>query len=215
MAVGMVGSSMGRADEAKASYTEALDADPVVTLPPSGVTSDMKAQYAEAKKAWNEKNARIAPPGWKSREAFDLASAGIAAEQAGQLDECIVKDKASISLDDQMRTRLHVAGCERRANKYVDAIRDANAALQEAIKRNDITSMNAGRAIIEELVKKLPHVTIVAPAGVPDVNVQFDDRPVAADKIGKQSAVDPGKHRVHAEAFVGGTHMIFDQSYDA
>ncbi len=169
-----------------------------------------------------EPGAEPAPPpaagqriaGWQSSEAFQLASAAVAADQVGRLDDCIAKNQASLKIEEQPRTRLHLASCETRSGKLIDALADSQKALKFGIERRDVPVMRAARARIEGLLNRIPHVTFVPPAGAVDVHVTFDDRPVPNESLTKRFSIDPGKHVVHAEGTIGNIPLSFDREYD-
>ena len=152
-------------------------------------------------------------PGWDNADAYQEAAAGLAADTAGKLDQCVTHDKASLELEEQPRTRLHLASCESRAGKLLDALQDAQKALEDGIKKRDVAVMGAARARIQRILPLIPHVTFVPPLGVDDATVTFDDRPVPTDALGKRFSVDPGKHTVHADGTQGGIPLAFDQEY--
>jgi hypothetical protein len=147
-------------------------------------------------------------------EWIQLATEGLKADLAGHLDECIAKDKKSLELEEQPRTRLHLASCERRSGHLIDALRDTQKALEDGIRKRDAAVMRAARERVEELLGRIPHVTFVPPAGVTDLTVTFDDRPVPATALTKKFSIDPGKHTVHAEGTQGGIPLTFEESYD-
>jgi hypothetical protein len=175
--------------------------------PPPVDTSNVAAQPAPTQHA-----GRI--PGWNSTEAFELASAGLTADLAGKLDECIAKDKKSLELEEQPRTRLHLASCERRSGHLIDALRDTQKALEDGIKKRDAPVMRAARERVEDLLARIPHVTFVPPAGVTDLNVTFDDRAVPQSALTKKFSIDPGSHKVHAEGTQNGIPLAFDETYN-
>ena len=152
--------------------------------------------------------------GWGSSEAFELASAGLKADLAGNLDECIAKDKKSLEIEEQPRTRLHLASCERRSGHLIDSLRDTQKALEDAIRRRDVPVMHAARERVQEILARIAHVTFVPPSGVTDLEVTFDDRSVPNDALTRKFSIDPGKHTVHAEGTQGGVPVGFDQTYD-
>ena len=53
---------------------------------------------------------------------------------------------------------------------------------------------------IAALEPKIPTLTLVAPSALPGFKATLDGEPVAADKLGQPLPLDPGKHKVHAEA---------------
>ena len=134
---------------------------------------------------------------------------------AGKLDECIQDDNQSLSLEEQPRTRLHLSSCERRSGKLIDALRDAQKALESGIQKKDIAVMKAARSRVQDLLVRIPHVTFQPPVGATDdLHVTFDDRDVPTDALTKRFSIDPGKHTVHAEGTLnGGVPLTFDQDY--
>ncbi|MDB4992903.1 MAG: hypothetical protein JWM74_335, partial [Myxococcaceae bacterium] len=154
-----------------------------------------------------------APPGWNSAEAFQLASAGVAADLAGKLDQCIEKDQASLKIEEQPRTRLHLASCENRSGKLLDALKDAQKALQLGIERRDSGVMTAARQRVQNIIPRIPHVTFIPPSGVTDLKVKFDDRPVPSDALKKKFSIDPGKHQVHADGTQNNVPLSYDEEF--
>jgi hypothetical protein len=152
--------------------------------------------------------------GWSSSEAFELASAAVAADQAGRLDDCITKNQASLKLEEQPRTRLHLASCEARSGKLIDALGDAQKALAAGIDKRDVAVMRAARARTTDLLARIAHVTFVPPQVATEVTVTFDQRPVPAESLAKRFSVDPGKHTVHADGTVNHIPLSFDQEYE-
>lgn len=221
VALGMVASQLGQADEAKSQFTLALRVDPAAKLRATGVTPNIRAQWALAAKtaappppAESPVEEAPIPEGWKSAEAFKLAKQGLEADQAGKLDECIAKDQASLELDEQPRTRLHLASCESRAGKLVEATKDAQKALEMGLQRRDAGVMKVARQRVKDLLDRIPHVTFAPPAGVTDLVVKFDDRPVPSNAFTKKFSVNPGKHQVIAEGLVNGLPATFEQEVD-
>lgn len=235
IALGMVSSQLGQADEAKQSFQNALSADAGAKLPSSGVTPNIRNQWDEVVKASSAAKAPAgggddppatpagggdepapgkAPPGWKSAEAFKYAYEALQAAEANKLDECTDKDKQSLKLEEQPRTRLHLASCEARAGKLVDALRDAQQALKVGLDRQDAALTKVARTRVKELLERIPHVTFVPPTGVNDLQVKFDDRPVPVDALTKKFSIDPGKHTVVAEGTVNGFASTFQEEID-
>ena len=220
VALGMVSSQLGQADEAKQNFKSAVGADPGAKLPSSGVTPGIKAQFEEASGAGGAAAAAAtgdeeAPaPAGSGNAAIKLMLEALKADQEGRLEECIEKDKAALKLEEQPRARLHLASCESRSGKLVDALKDAQKALEVGIAKRDSGVMKVARTRVKELLDRIPHVTFVPPPGVLDLSVKFDDRPVPIEALTKKFSVDPGKHRVVAEGGVNGFPATFDEEYD-
>lgn len=234
--LGMVASQMGQKAEALSHFQTALQLDPGAQLPPR-TTPDIRSQWEEAKAggggaAGGGDNtgggdqgapppaapppggaapARI--PGWNNPEAFQHASAGLAADMAGKLDECLDEDKKSLELEEQPRTRLHLSSCEARSEHLLDALQDAQKALEDGIKKRDPAVTKIARERVEQLLRRIPHVTFTMPQGVDNLVVTFDDRPVPINALTKRFSIDPGDHTVHAEGTQNGIPLSLDEKY--
>lgn len=222
IALGMVSAQQGQTEEAKQSFKNALSSDPGAKLPSTGVTPAIRS-------AWDDVKGTSAPAAGEAAGANgageEPAETGIAAtvplirdalkaDQEGKLDVCIEKDKAALKIDNAARTRLHLASCEARSGKLVDALNDARKALESALQRRDQNVMRVARKRAEELLERIPHVTFDAPKDVDDLTVKFDDRNVPKDAYTKKFSVDPGKHTVIAEGTVNGFNAHFEEEYD-
>ncbi|HWL86475.1 MAG TPA: DUF3570 domain-containing protein, partial [Polyangiaceae bacterium] len=152
-------------------------------------------------------------PGWNNADAFQFASAGLNADLAGHLDQCIDNDKKSLDLEEKPRTRLHLASCENRSGKLIDALKDMQKALKSGIEQKDVAVMRAARQRVQDLVPRIPHVTFEPPSEVTDLMVRFDDREVKGE-LTKKFSVDPGKHQVHAEGTANGNSLVYDEEIE-
>jgi hypothetical protein len=132
----------------------------------------------------------------------------------GKLEVCIEKNRASLKIEEQPRTRLHLSSCETRAGHLIDALGDAQKALKAGIEHRDTPVMRAARNRVSDLLKRIPHVTFVPPPGATDLNVTFDERLVPNDALTRKFSVDPGAHKVHAEGAIEGVPLAFDKDYD-
>ena len=216
VAQGIISAQIGQADEAKATFIKAMEADPNIPLPEPAVPP-AKAAWVEAQKAYailHPPADDIAKAGWTSKEAIVLAKAAAAAEVAGNLEECIEKDKAALLIEENGHGRLHLAGCEQRNGKVLDGLRDAQKAMELVVAKRDLPAAKAAQARIAELLPRIAHITFDAPRTVTDLKVNFDDRGIPENKVGQRFSIDPGKHRAKAEGSVGGVLMQFDQTYD-
>ncbi len=152
--------------------------------------------------------------GWNNPEAFEAASAAVTADQVGKLDICIEKNHESLKLEEQPRTRLHLASCETRSGHLIDALGDAQKALKAGIDKRDVPVMRAARQRISDLLLRVPHVTFLPPPGVSELTVTFDERAVPTQSLTKKFSIDPGKHVVHAEGTLNGIPLQFDKEYE-
>lgn len=231
---GMVSSQLGKIEDAKSLFGKALQEDPNAKLPSSGTSPNIRAQFADAAKAQpapaptpvdtnaggrDDTPAPAAPasggkiPGWNSPEAFALAGEALKAGLAGNFDECIAKDTASLKLEEQPGTRLHLSSCEVKAGKLLSALTDAQKALKDGIAKRNGPVMDIAKKKVQDILPKIPHVTFEPPSGVEDLKVTFDDREVKGD-LHKKFSIDPGKHSVKAEGTQNGVPLGFDETFD-
>lgn len=229
--LGMVASQTGQKAEAVNQFQTALQLDPGAQLPPR-TTPDIRSQWEEAKSSGSgaaaggddqaqapavpAPGAGSAPahiPGWNNPEAFQHASAGLAADMAGKLDDCIDEDKKSLELEEQPRTRLHLSSCEARSEHLLDALQDAQKALEDGIRKRDPAVTKIARERVEQLLRRIPHVTFTVPQGVDNLVVTFDDRPVPINALTRRFSIDPGEHTVHAEGTQNGIPLAVDNKY--
>jgi tetratricopeptide (TPR) repeat protein len=214
IAIGMIASQLGKADEAKGHFANALQNDPNAKLPERGATPNIRAQWDAAKAggASGKEDSGVVPEGWTSKEAYDLAVAATKAQEASLYAECIAKDKASLAIEEQPRTRLHLATCEYRAGKLKDALRDSQRALDFVMKkRRDPAVLKAASERVQQLLKRIPKITFRPPPGsVTELVVTFypdgekDGKNIPVEALTRSFSIDPGHHRVTAEGKVNG-----------
>jgi len=71
------------------------------------------------------------------------AAAAQSPARAGEWAACIEYARASIAREDQPAVRVHLAGCEDRAGKVLDALRDMQKVLEDALEtRNAVVNRN-------------------------------------------------------------------------
>ncbi len=153
-------------------------------------------------------------PGGGVVGAIRLIQEALKADKEGRLDECIQKNKAALQIEEMPRTRLHLASCESRSMKIVDALKNAQKALEIGIQKRDAAVMKVARLRVKELLERVPHVTFMPPPGVRELSVTFDDRPVPVATLTRKFAVDPGKHKVAAEGTVNGFPSTFEEEVE-
>jgi hypothetical protein len=156
--------------------------------------------------AWNEPEADGLPPPSAevtTPEVIKLLTEALRADQAGDLDACIAKDKEVLTLTESARTRLHLASCERRKGKLVDSLHDSEKALEVGIVKKDATLMKAARARVKDSLDRIPQVTFTREPAAAHKRTTFDGRDVPEEVIGKKFSVDPGHHVVEVATIEG------------
>lgn len=213
MALGLVAAQLGQAEEAKTAWFDALNSDANVALPGSGVSPAIRTQWEQTQKAWLAANPQpddSQKAGWVNKGGYELSKAAVAAEVAGNFPDCIEKDKAALLQEENIRARLHLALCEAKAGKIVDALRTNSKALELAKTKSDSATIKQVQERVTELLPKLAHVTFEVPAGVNDMKIVFDDRPIPAERQRDNFTIDPGTHKVHAEGVLRGARVAYD-----
>jgi tetratricopeptide (TPR) repeat protein len=213
--LGMIASQLGKKAEAKTEFADALAADPTATLPSGKATADMNAAFDEAKKAAvaaaapaSTASGTPAIPGWTNIDAFQEASAARAAEQVGRYEQCVEHDMNSIKLEPHPRVQLHLAACEMRTGKLLDALKNSNEALKKGLQENDAELLRIGKLFVGRILELLPHVKFQIPSDVTDVNLKVDGNDIDPTKCPDRGcAFDPGDHTVEGEAIKDGVSV--------
>lgn len=217
VALGMVSAQINQVDDARTAWSDAFSLDSMASLPASGVSPAMRQQFEETRKAWLAANPQpddAQRGGWVNKQAYELAKQGITAEQAQNWPECIDKDKAALTLEENMRTRMHLAICEEKAGKVVDALRDNAKALESARAKSDGVTAKVIQERVTALLPRLSHVKFERPAEVTDLQITFDDRPIPEARLGENFTIDPGSHAMHAEGLLRGARVSSDEKFD-
>ncbi len=217
VALGMIAAQLAQSEEAKTAWSDALSVDPNAGLPGTGVSASIRQQFEEAKKAWliaNPPPDEASKQNWVNKQAYELARAGAAAAQSENWAECIEKDKAALTLEENMRARIHLAGCEEKSGKSVDALRDYAKALEGARTKGDAATAKLIQDRVTAILPKLAHVKFERPAEVSELQVTFDDRNIPEARLGESFTIDPGSHSVKAEGLLRGARVTSDEKFD-
>lgn len=217
LALGIISAQLGQADDAKTEWFDALNADPSVTLPATGIAPPVRQKWEATQKAWvaaNPQTDDAQKAGWVNSQAFDLAKAAIAAAANENFTECIEKDKAALELEENLRARVHLAECESKAGKVIDALRDNQKALEAARKANDAATVKLVQERVLALLPRLARVKFEAPKDATDLKITFDDRNIPTTRMSEAFTIDPGQHTVHAEGVLRGARVAYDDKVD-
>jgi hypothetical protein len=143
--------------------------------------------------------------------AASLAADAESSRAAGVYDRCIEKDTAALALEDRASTRVHLAGCAERAGKVLDALEQLRVVLDNALAARDAQLAALVQRRVEQLMKRVGSIVVDAPSDSSELEVTIDEVAVDPEKYGKPIALDPGKHRVHAEGLLDGVPSVFDE----
>jgi hypothetical protein len=208
VALGIVAAQEGRGDDARQAFRAAQRGDPNAKLFGNGITPAIRAAWDEAKGSDDEEQ----PAG--AAVVVDLLRDALKADREGRLDECIDKAKQALRIRESPHTRLHLASCEERSGKLLDALRSAEASLSIALQRKKFRVVRIARHRVVELIDRIPHLVFVSPPRVSDLVVTIDARPVTPQALTDKLAVDPGKHRIVAASLRNGCESQFDATYE-
>lgn len=136
------------------------------------------------------------PTATNDAKTIALIRDALQADQAGDLDRCIDREHEVLKLEDSPRVRLHLASCEQRKGKLVDALKNSEKALERGIATRDASVMKVARSRVKETIERIPHVTFVDEQSAKGKRVVFDGRDVPGDAHAKKFSVDPGVHVV-------------------
>jgi hypothetical protein len=218
VALGMVSAQINQPDEAKTAWFDAFSVDSTASLPASGVSPSVRQQFEDVRKQWLAANPQpddAAKGGWINKQAYELAKQAVIADQGQSWAECIEKGKAALTLEENMRARMHLAHCEEKAGKYVDALRNNAKALEGARAKSDAVTSKVIAERVSALLPKLAHVKFERPVEVTDLQITFDDRPIPEARLGESFTIDPGSHNVHAEGLLRGARVSSDEKFEA
>lgn len=217
VALGMVSAQINQTEDAKTAWNDAFSVDPNAALPASGVPASVRQQFEEAKRAWlaaNPQQDDASKSGYVNKQAFELHKAAVAAEQSQNRAECIDKNRSALTLEENMRARMHLAGCEENDGKLVDALRDYAKALEAARTKGDAVTAKVIQERVTAILPKLAHVKFERPAEVSELQLTFDDRNIPEARLGESFTIDPGKHTVHAEGLLRGARVSSDETFE-
>jgi tetratricopeptide (TPR) repeat protein len=131
-----------------------------------------------------------------ARELFKKAEAD---EDAGKWEEALDKVKRAISVKPTPGLRYHIALCEEKLGRLVEALADYTAADQMAREQNNKDVIDAVAEPLKTLRIRVPTLTIEVPAAQGS-EVELDGKPIAQGVYGVAMPVEAGTHKVTARA---------------
>ncbi len=125
---------------------------------------------------------------------------------ANQYAPALVEFRAASELYESPNTRLYIGRCERElghvAAAYVEFERAASEAADRAASDpRYVSTRDVAKQEVASLEKKLAHVTVLAPAGLPEgVTITVNGAPLGPAGVGVAAPIDPGPVEVVAKA---------------
>jgi hypothetical protein len=133
-----------------------------------------------------------------ARRLFDE---GRAAEDAGRWHEAAEKFRRATTIKDTPGMRFHLARCEEEQGAFVEALVEYDRArelIDSGVKAVDVEKLLADAR--ERVRAKVALLTLRLPAGVQNVSVELDGKPLSGSVLGVPMPINPGKHRLNAVA---------------
>ncbi len=141
-------------------------------------------------------SAQSDPKGAEAKKQFE---AGIAAMNGGDLKRARELLLASLGIVAKANTVYNLADCEEKLGLLAAASRHFEEALALLPVGDDRRPTFDAR--ITAIAPRVPHLTITLPSEAPEgTRVLLDGEALGPEKIGREIALDPGKHEVTVQA---------------
>ncbi len=142
-----------------------------------------------------------------ARQAF---KEGEEAEGRGDLAIAVTKFRQALAIKATAQLHLRIGAVEEKLGRLVDALASYERGLEKAGSLQAVA--NVAKEQIDALRPRVPLVRVVIDQPPPDLTVTIDGVPLAVGAIGTEVPVDPGAHRLHAQA---PGWLPRDQAFDA
>jgi hypothetical protein len=130
-----------------------------------------------------------------ARRAFQE---GEEAESKGELVTALARFRAAIAIKETPQIHLRIGSVQEKLGKLVDAMASYRRGLAMASSRTTVARV--ANEQIAALGPKIPTIKVAASAPPQGLVVTIDGARLDASSLGVARPVDPGQHRVHAEA---------------
>ena len=156
---------------------------------------------------------RLAHAQSKSPSADALFAEGQRLIDAHKIDEACEKFLASLQLDPALGTRLNLADCRERQDRFVEAYQLYSEVVDEAMRGGKQSQLAFARQRLDSLALRLVRVTLkVADPQLAGLIVKVGGKPRAPAEWARTIAIEPGAIAVSATA---PDHDAFEVSRDA
>ena len=130
-----------------------------------------------------------------ARQAF---KEGEEAEGRGDLAIAVTKFQQALAIKATPQLYLRIGAVQEKLGRLVDALGSYEHGLEKASNLPAVAKV--AREQIDALRPRVPTVTVIMAKRPADMVVTLDGAPVDPALIGKEIPVDPGAHRLHAQA---------------
>ncbi|APR84761.1 Hypothetical protein A7982_10110 [Minicystis rosea] len=146
----------------------------------------------------------IAPVPAGAQATKDLSAArkafreGEEAEAKGDNETALARFRAALAVKETPQIHLRVGAIEEKLGKLRDALASYQHGLDLAAALPAVAKV--AREQIDALAPRIPTVVVSIAKPPPGLVVTLDGAPLAAASFGAPQPIDPGAHRIHAEA---------------
>jgi hypothetical protein len=142
-----------------------------------------------------------------ARQAF---KEGEEAEGRGDLAIAVTKFRQALAIKATAQLHLRIGAVEEKLGRLADALGSYERSLEKAGSLPAVAKV--ARELIDALRPRVPLVRIIIDRPPPDLTVTIDGVPMASSALGTEFPIDPGTHRLHAQA---PGWLPRDQAFDA
>ena len=131
---------------------------------------------------------------------------GEAAESKGDLTTALARFQTAIAVKETPQLHLRIGSVQEKLGKLVAALASYRRGLDKASSLPAVARV--AKEQIAAIEPKIPTITVTASSPPAGLVVTLDGAPLDAASLGVPRPIDPGQHRVHAEA---PSHAPFDR----
>jgi hypothetical protein len=130
---------------------------------------------------------------------------GVDLQNAGKFADALDKFTRAQSVVNAPTNLLHIAECQAALGRLVEAAESYRAVGRYSLPANApqafVAAQSQAQGELGQLEPRIPEVTIdVTPQNVPTLQVTIDEQPIPQALIGVSRAINPGQHKVVAQA---------------
>ncbi len=139
------------------------------------------------------------------KAARDLFFQGVDLQNAGKFGDALDKFQRAQAVVNAPTNLLHIAECQAALGKMVEAAETYRAVARFPMPANPpqafVAAQSQAAGELAQLEPRIPEVTVeVTPANVPTLQVTIDDQPIPAALVGVSRPLNPGPHKIAAQA---------------
>jgi hypothetical protein len=131
-------------------------------------------------------------------KAIELFKQGQALQEQSKWDEALAKFEEVGKIVMTPGTRFNIALCKENLGRFLEALDDYSAAERDAKAEKKPEIEKKAHAAADALKERIPKIVLKVPSAVEGISITLDGKPI--DPQNPELAVDPGKHKIEANA---------------